>query len=110
MQRLIIYGARYTNLISLIEAINRGRQYRLAGFIDDAAELQGATVTGYPVFGGRAAIAQYAADCVFAHNVQGSCARARARAVAQAIADRGGRLLARLVHPDVDLFDVAQPH
>jgi len=105
MQDLIIYGARYANLVPLIDTIGgRNRQYRLIGFIDDTPELRGAVVAGHPVLGGREVIPKYAADCLFAHNVQGSYEGART--VARAIAGRGGRVVESLAHPDVDLFDV----
>ena len=48
-EKLLIYGAGSAG-VEIASAINRSARYSLAGFIDDAAELQGRTINGITVF------------------------------------------------------------
>lgn len=100
MKDLIIYGASYPDVIKLIDVINREEVvWNIKGFIDDTPDKAGSEFLGYPVLGGRQAIAGQSPDTYYFNNVYATTV-ARQH-VADVLSDHDCRL-ATLVHPDVD--------
>jgi len=103
VKTLIIYGASNGSCLRTIEDINRTKPtWKVAGFLDDTPELQGATLLGVPVLGDRTLIAELAADpdVEFYNNVRGHWSRTMT--VAELLDSYSCRI-ASLVHPTVNL-------
>lgn len=103
MQKLIIFGAAYFDLLKLIAAINRiAPTWEVLGFLDDTPELQGRTFWGYPVLGGRELIPDLLQDenIYFFNNVHGHWTRSEKVAK---LLDSYGCNIASLIHPVIDL-------
>jgi sugar O-acyltransferase (sialic acid O-acetyltransferase NeuD family) len=106
VRRLAIYGASYLDVVKLIGAINaRKPTYEVIGFIDDTPELQGKSILGLPVLGGRERLPELAADPgldIF-NNVRGSWRTCKL--IADRLAEAGLHSVS-LVHPTIDLAHV----
>lgn len=103
MKQILIYGAGFFDVMKLLEAINRSRPtWTILGFLDDTPELQGRSIHGYPVLGGRDLLPEYAdrQDVYVFNNVNGS--RAGARHVADLLKSYDCRI-PNLIHPSIDL-------
>ncbi len=102
MNKLIIFGASYFDLIKLVDAINRQQPtWELQGFLDDTPEKQGASLLGVPVLGGQGVLAeQIEKGCFIFNNVCGHWSRNEK--VAKFLQNHQCRL-ANLVHPNIDL-------
>jgi len=103
MNRLVIYGAAFFDLLKLVDAINaRQPTWELLGYLDDTPELQGRTFHGLPVLGGSERIAELIEQYYpwFFNNVNGHWHGNRA--VAALLRDAGCRI-AGLHHPSIDL-------
>lgn len=102
MKKLIIYGASYSDVIKLIDAINRSKPaWTILGFLDDTSELKGQVIHGYPVLGGRALLPELIKNkqTFFFNNVN------RTRAGCQQVANLLTSFqckIANLIHPSVD--------
>ena len=58
-RKVLIYGAGRCGVMALTAILQREDSHRVpVGFIDDAAELQGRSVNGYPILGGVAALGE----------------------------------------------------
>ncbi|MFN8625141.1 MAG: DapH/DapD/GlmU-related protein [Candidatus Binatia bacterium] len=103
MKRLVIYGARYLDVIKLVDAINRGQStFAVMGFVSDAPEEQGKILMGYPVLGGRETLSDLAREdeVVFFSNVTSSF---RNRRKIAALLEEKRCDVVSLVHPTVDM-------
>ena len=102
MNKLIIYGAGFFDVVKLIEAINRRQPtWDILGFLDDRPELKGRSLHGVPILGGRERLPEFAErhDVAVFNNVNGS--RAGAMHVANLLEAHRCRVPS-LVHPSVD--------
>jgi sugar O-acyltransferase (sialic acid O-acetyltransferase NeuD family) len=77
-----------------------GSEYRMIGFVDDAAEKQGQKVFGHPVFG-REALGRWPAACVLA--VPGSPISYRSRREIIESLGIGGDRYATVIHPSASV-------
>ena len=103
MKRLFIYGSGHLDVIKLIDAINRAQPtFTIAGFINDVKQEQNKNFMGYPVVGGREAIAALAAhgENVFFNNINSSIKNHKMIA---AILEENGCKIVSLLHPSVDM-------
>lgn len=101
VNKLIIYGVRYFDILKLIDAINEAEPtWEILGYIDDTPELQGTEVNGYPILGNHLVIPDYVQEGVyFANNLSRPDNR---RVIAKRLADYNCKI-ASLIHPSVDL-------
>jgi sugar O-acyltransferase (sialic acid O-acetyltransferase NeuD family) len=102
MNKLLIYGAGFFDVVKLAAAINRrSPTWDILGFLDDTPELQGRSVCGFPVLGGRERLPEYSAGGVFVfNNVNGT--RDGCQKVAERLQGQGCRIPS-LEHPAVDM-------
>ena len=103
MNKLVIYGASFLDVIKLIDAINRTKPtWEILGYLDDKTELHNRIVMGYPVLGGREKVRELSGreNVFFFVNI--SSHWSLVRAVAQMLETFGCRF-ATLVHPAVDM-------
>jgi len=102
MNKLIIFGTGYLDVIKVVDAINRERPtWEVLGFINDLPEFQGRSFLGYPVLGPRDVIEQYcdSKDVYFINNISSSMDN---RAAVSETMDAFGCRFARLIHPRID--------
>ena len=103
MNKLIIYGASFLDVIKLVDAINRTKPtWEIQGYLDDNQAIHGHSFMGYRVLGGRELIEPLSgqADTYFFVNISSHWN------LVQAVADRldaFGCRIATLIHPSVDL-------
>ncbi|HEY5293300.1 MAG TPA: DapH/DapD/GlmU-related protein [Burkholderiales bacterium] len=103
MRDLIIYGASFLDCVKLVDAANRARPtWRIRGFLDDTLALQGKTLLGHRVLGGKERLAELAADpqADLFNNVRGGWQRCQL--IAQRLRE-AGRDSVSLIHPAIDL-------
>jgi len=106
MTRLAIYGSGYLGIIKLIDAINRSRPrgtaFDVLGFINDRPDMQGKSVFGYPILGGREIIPELvrSGDVEFVHNINSSLDNRKKIA---SILEESRCRIASLIHPGVDM-------
>lgn len=103
MNKLVIYGASFPDIIKLVDAINREKPtWEILGYLDDNRELHGRAIMGYPVLGGRELVAELSGreDVFFFVNISSSWRLVQS--VADMLDSFNGRL-ATLIHPAVDM-------
>lgn len=103
MNKLLIYGAAYFDLLKLIDAINEGKPtWEIIGFIDDTLEKQGKEYWDIPVVGGREKLKDYKGmnDVYVFNNISGHWGKNRTIA---ALLDEHHCKVPNLIHPAVDM-------
>lgn len=108
-RRLVVFGAGHFMFLKLLEAINRvGPTWELAGFLDDAPGLQGKSLHGYPVLGGRECLAALVQEGAWVFsNVASTPAAA---AAAGRLLESHGCRIPNLIHPAIDMAHVEIGH
>jgi sugar O-acyltransferase (sialic acid O-acetyltransferase NeuD family) len=102
MNKLIIFGTSYLDVIKVTDAINRERPaWEVLGFINDLPEFKGRSFLGYPVLGTRDVIERYCEqkDVYFINNISSSMAN---RAAVGEVLDSYGCRYTNLIHPRID--------
>lgn len=103
MNKLVIYGASFLDVIKLVDAINRAKPtWEILGYLDDNRELHGQIIMGYPVLGGRELVRELSGreDVFFFVNISSSWL------LVKSVADRLDAFncrMATLIHPAVDM-------
>lgn len=101
-KRLVVFGAKYFDLIKLIDAINRtDPTWLLLGFLDDLKELQDKTFFGFRVLGGREIIGDLLkeGDTSFFNNVS---TWPKSERVVDLLSSYGCTFT-NLIHPSIDM-------
>lgn len=98
MKDIVIYGASFSNIIKLIDAINAEKKhYNIIGFFDDEKFEEESSFMEYPIVGNKNNIGKYS-NYYFVNNVASSF-HARKK-VAEII---GNNKLTNIIHPKIDL-------
>ncbi len=102
MNKLVIYGADFFDIIKLVDAINRKEfTWEIIGFIDDFSDKDGDRFWGYPILGSSEIIPELLDnDVFFIPNVSSSTD------VMKKVFDvliQNNCQIANLVHPSIDM-------
>jgi sugar O-acyltransferase (sialic acid O-acetyltransferase NeuD family) len=103
MKKLIIFGTGYTDIIKLIDAINRSKNtYEVVGWINDFDEFQNKVIFNYPVIGKRDVIPKMTKgkDNYFVNNINSVQNKKEDTAF---LLDAYHCQITSLMHPSIDL-------
>jgi sugar O-acyltransferase (sialic acid O-acetyltransferase NeuD family) len=101
MKNLVIYGGSFTNLIKLIDFINRDKPtWKVVGYLDDVLFGKKREIMGYPVLGTGKDIAKYNNKNMYFTNNVGADTRSRLKVTE--LLEKHNVKFANLIAPNVD--------